>query len=155
MIQHKTKFLNAFIQWTIIVGLIPLSIYIHKGFWNLFVVLTWFMFAVSIIHIILGIAGGICLISEEYKDKSDTNKAIEVEKIFANIFAMPLYRKKGADKVHAEAEQKFLDFTFMWFIMVWLAFNGHILLTLAWVVNIGSRGLMQIGLEAFDEPSEV
>lgn len=131
-------------------GLIPLSIYVHKGFWNLFTLFTWLGFIGSI-FIILGSIAGCIQISPEYEKKSQADKNIELKRIIADMFAKPIYKRGGVDLVHAETEQKFLDYTFHWAITVWLVFSGHIFFGIMWLVKLTARAILQIGYEAFDE----
>ena len=151
MIEHKKAFGKAVLTWIGLIALIPLDIYVHKGFYNVFVTLSIIGTICSVIIILSAVAIGYSKTSEEYESKSEADKQIELKRLMADTFGKGFYKKGGMDKVHAEVEQKHLDRFCIWAIVISLVFTGHIVLAFAWLMQLISRSILQCGLENFDD----
>ena len=148
MIHHKKKFAKALLQWIAIMGLIGLSLWVHKGFWNIFVVLSWITGMTSLF--VMATATIVTLVmARKTKKDEDFDKVIDSELV--DSIALPTYRNGGVDSVHAECEQKNLDYAFMIAILCYLIFLGHITMSILWTFRILGRATIQYALEKFDD----
>jgi len=136
MITHKKLFAKSIAQWTAIVALIPLGIYVHQGFGYLFVAASWIMGIANLFIIGAGAIALFCNIktSEFYKVLTDT-----------------VVGKSGTDKIYAEREQKPFDLAYLYGIVVYLIFNGHITLTALWILTIWGHTIVNAALQSFDD----
>jgi hypothetical protein len=136
MIKHKKQFANAIAGWTIIVALIPLGAFVHKGFGYLFNFTSW---ALGIANLFVILSTTIALfcgvkMSEFYKVMTDH-----------------LVEQGGIDKIYAEREQKPFDLAYMYGIVVYLIFTGQVILTALWLIIIWGHTIINTALRAFDD----
>jgi len=148
--EYKLKYLNALCRWTLIAGLVPLSIYVYQGFWNIFVLLSW-LSGVSGLIIFLASFAVISKTSEEYPNKSQFEKQEELPRLLSKHLIVPLAKRSGVERVYAEKEQVFLDRCFLMGILGYLLATGHIGLTVLWGLYYLGNGITVGALQAFDE----
>jgi len=89
---------------------------------------------------------------EDYKkitNDDDRTRAIQTE--LAKHVAIPFAKKYGVDILRAETRHRPLDMVFIYAIVGWLVFTGHILLALLWLgvtLNISTK---YAALKGFDD----
>ena len=143
---------KAFTHWTLILSLIPLSMYVHKGFWYIFLFLSA-LTVISSILISLSGAAIYCMVSDKSRKEGKKEDAInrDVRLQLARVFALPTAKKCGVDTVHYEVKHKYLDMIFVGLIILTVVFLGHVALGLLWALSFVSFSVKQKAFDNFDD----
>jgi len=153
-VGYHTK---SFLTWGLIAVLMPLGLY-HKGFWNVFVFLSWLTFFGCFIMFLGGIVVTHVVNKEEEEEcktgkpkmsESDKDRALKTK--MAKTFALPMAKKSGVDKVHWEAKQNHMDTAYTVAICLYLVFTGHVFLGICWMGTLIGRSFLTTALKSFDD----
>jgi len=130
-------------------SMLPLACY-HKGFMNVFVLISWFSGVMST-FLMISIVGNMTMImskDEEYEKRTNqADKDAYINTKVAGKLLDSIVAKKGIEYIYAELEQHPVDRVLLIGTISYLVFMSHFGLAFLWLLKLGAHrmsfGLMQ------------